>query len=113
MLYYYNVINKPNKPKEVSNMIEIIEQPKIEELKVGILSPLEVRVLNRIHEDVRKCVDINSVNKLYRQGRTWNRWHTIGNERDFKTNDEYKIINAKLKEFRNEARERLFGTINR
>lgn len=94
-------------------MIEIIKEPKIEELKVGILSPLETRVLRRIHEDIKKCTDINSVNKLYRQGRTWNRWHTIGLERDFKESDEYKTINSKLKEFRNEARERLLGTISK
>lgn len=94
-------------------MIEIIETPKIEELKVGILSKLEMTVLSRIHEDIKKCTDINSVNKLYRQGRTWNRWHSIGLKRDFKTDETYKFLNEKLKEFRNEARERLLGTINR
>ena len=85
----------------------------IEVVKSSNLTALELNVLERIHEDIKKCIDINSVNKLYRQGRTWNRWHSIGLKRDFKTDETYKFLNNKLKEFRNEARERLLGTINR
>lgn len=85
----------------------------IEVVKSSNLTALELNVLERIHDDIKKCIDINSVNKLYRQGRTWNRWHSIGLKRDFKTDETYKFLNEKLKEFRNEARERLLGTINR
>lgn len=85
----------------------------IEVVKSSNLTALELNVLERIHEDIKKCIDINSVNKLYRQGRTWNRWHSIGLKRDFKNDETYKFLNNKLKEFRNEARERLLGTINR
>lgn len=85
----------------------------IEVVKSSNLTALELNVLERIHEDIKKCIDINSVNKLYRQGRTWNRWHSIGLKRDFKTDETYKFLNNKLKEFRNEARERLLGTISK
>lgn len=85
----------------------------IEVVKSSNLTALELNVLERIHEDIKKCIDINSVNKLYRQGRTWNRWHSIGLRRDFKTDETYKFLNEKFKEFRNEARERLLGTISK
>mgnify|MGYP006873001056 CR=1 FL=1 len=85
----------------------------IEVVKSSNLTALELNVLERIHEDIKKCNNINSVNKLYRQGRTWNRWHSIGLKREFKTDETYKFLNEKFKEFRNEARERLVGTINK
>lgn len=74
-----------------------------------MLSEEEIKVLTRAHDDMLKAKDINSINKIYRQVRTWNRWHSIGLERNFKESREYCLINDYLKTYRIEARNKLEG----
>lgn len=71
------------------------------------LSEMEMRVLKRAHEDMMKATDSDGINKVYRQLRTWNRWHSIGMQRDFSRDDSYNTINDYLKLYRAEAREKL------
>lgn len=75
---------------------------------------LEEKVLERIREDMFKANSIDSINKLYRQGRVWNRWHSIGLGRPFKEDPQYVEINNFLKKYRDEAKAlvRLNGGMN-
>ena len=72
-----------------------------------VLSELEKNVLKKAKEEILKAKDVNSLNKTYRQLRTWNRWHSIGLNRPFKDDETYVYINEQFKSYRNQAREEL------
>lgn len=72
-----------------------------------ILSIEETNVLERAKVDMLNADSIDTINKIYRQVRVWNRWHSIGLNRPFNEDPTYVTINESLKQIRNEAREKL------
>lgn len=66
------------------------------------ISELERRVITAVEVEMSKANNIDSLNKVYRQARVWNRFH------HFLTNsctyERYRELNECFKELRNQRR---------
>lgn len=65
------------------------------------LTKEELDVIEAGNKEMSKCTNRDSINKVYRQLRTWNRWHSLPGYtdigRDYET---YIYINTLLKNMR-------------